>query len=51
MENNKHLYAQYKHEKKNERAVPEFDLIKFMDVYKRNVDFYNSYGIKSKENP
>ena len=27
--------------------VPEFDMIKFLDTYKRSVDFYNSYGLDS----
>ena len=49
MENNKELYAKYEHERKNERAVPEFDLIKYMENYKKNVDFYNSYGLKQND--
>ena len=48
MENNKDLYQKYEQEKLKEKAVPEFDLIKFMENYKRNVDFFNSYGLKPK---
>ena len=27
----------------------EFDLMKFLDTYKRGVDFYNSYGLKKDD--
>lgn len=26
----------------------EFDMIKFLDTYKRSIDFYNSYGLDKK---
>jgi hypothetical protein len=48
MKNNKELYTMYEKERENDRAVPEFNLIKFMEAYKRNVDFYNTYGLKPK---
>lgn len=48
MENQRDLFRQYKEEKLNEKAVPEFDLIRFMDSYKRSINFYNSYGLDKK---
>ena len=30
-------------------TTTEFDLMKFLDNYKRGVDFYNSYGLKKDE--
>lgn len=48
MENNKQLYTQYETQKRLEKDIPEFDLIKFMETYKKSVDFYNSYGFSKK---
>lgn len=48
MQNQKKLYQEYENEKKDQKVVPEFDLVKHLENYKRNVDFYNSYGIKQK---
>ena len=28
-------------------STPQFDMIKFLDTYKRSVDYYNSYGLDS----
>lgn len=27
----------------------EFDLMKFLDTYKRSVDYYNSYGLDQRD--
>lgn len=27
------------------KTTPEFDMIKFLETYKRSVDYYNSYGL------
>ena len=27
---------------------PQFDIIRFMDDFKKSVDFYNSYGLQPK---
>ena len=48
MENQKKLFKEYQAEKESQKVVPEFDLVKYLQNYKRNVDFYNSYGLKPK---
>jgi hypothetical protein len=46
MENERRdLYKEYNEERLNGKLVPEFNLMKFMDVYQRSVSFYNSFGL------
>ena len=46
MENERRdLYKKYNEERLNGKLVPEFNLMKFMDVYQRSVSFYNSFGL------
>ena len=32
----------------NEKTVPQFDMLKTLETYKRSVDAFNSYGLKKK---
>jgi len=32
-----------------DKSAPQVEMIKVMDSFKRSVDFYNSYGIKNKQ--
>ena len=50
MENHKDLYQKFREESLNAKVVPQFDLMRFMDDYKRSVNFYNSYGLNDKSN-
>jgi hypothetical protein len=31
-----------------EKTAPQFDMLKTLEMYKKSVDAYNSYGIKTK---
>ena len=48
MENNKELFKKYNEEKRNQNVVPEFNIVRFMDGFKKSVDYYNSYGLDKK---
>lgn len=48
MENSKDLYLRYNEERLTAKTVPQVNMHKVMDNYKRSVDFFNSYGIAPK---
>lgn len=50
MELTKHLYDQYKNSKSSFREDIQFDMIKRIEDYRRNIDLYNSFGLNSKSN-
>jgi hypothetical protein len=50
MNNPKALYEKYELEKENLKDDLQFDMIKRIEAYRRNIDLYNSYGL-IKSNP
>lgn len=39
------LYNQYRNERETFREDIQFDMIKRIEDYRRNIDIYNSYGL------
>lgn len=50
MELAKNLYDQYKNERASFREDIQFDMIKRIEDYRRNIDLYNSFGLSPKSN-
>lgn len=48
MENNKGMVLKFHEERLTAKTVPQVDMHKVMDTFKRSVDFFNSYGIAPK---
>lgn len=48
------LYQRYKKNKEEGQMDTKFDMVTFLENYKKGVDFYNSYGlekgVEKKEN-
>ena len=49
MSNTKDGFRYFNENRLNEKLVPEFNLMKFLENYKRGIDLYNSSGIKGKK--
>ena len=50
MECNKLLYDQYKYEKEAVKDEIQFDMIKRIEDYRRNVNLFNSFGLTRSNN-
>lgn len=51
MELTRLLYDQYKYERDNYKEDMQFDMIKRIEDYRRNINLYNSFGLpKSNTN-
>lgn len=45
MELTRLLYDQYKYERENYKEDIQFDMIKRIEDYRRNINLYNSFGL------
>jgi hypothetical protein len=45
MELTRLLYDQYKYERETFKDELQFDMIKRLEEYRRNIDLYNSFGL------
>lgn len=43
------LYKKYNEQRLSEKMVPSMDMMKVLENYRRSVDFYNNFGIKSSK--
>ncbi len=48
MENNsnKSIYQKYEQNRIMDKTMPQFDMLKTLETFKKSVDAFNSYGIK-----
>lgn len=51
MELTRLLYDQYRYERDNFKEDLQFDMVKRIEDYRRNINLYNSFGLTPKSNP